>query len=107
MDSCLGHPGRHPDREAVFQEVVADVKKRMALSALRPAPTDYEDLRKLRRLACKAWRHDLTRQQVLDALQKLRALPIPQQVAAGLCPYHDLGGVLAACVCDKPLPSHS
>ena len=39
-------------------------------------------------------------------IQKLRALPIPQQVAAGLCPYHDLG-VLAACVCDKPLPSHS
>lgn len=40
-----------------------------------PAPSaegDYDDLKKLRRLACRAWRHDLTRQQALDALKLLQ-----------------------------------
>lgn len=29
LDSCLENPRRHPDREAVYREVVQDIKTRM------------------------------------------------------------------------------
>ena len=77
---CLGTYERE-ENEMPVHDPLADARQTgrllfdvLAKPPLRPAPEakDYEDLRQLRRLACKAWRHDLTRQQALDALHNLK-----------------------------------